>query len=152
MAPEVGMTRVRRPGGRINDGDWPLRRQRARVASRAPPPKGEPGSISSIIPALMKEIDLDEAVGRERLLAEWTSVVGPDVARHTRPGLLEDGVLTVFVTHSVWLSELQRFHRKRILDRVRAVSGAGRVKDLRFRLDPDIERDAGGRGGPGRRA
>ena len=41
-----------------------------------------------------------------RVQQRWTSLVGADTARRTRPGRLEHGCLTITVDNSPWLSEL----------------------------------------------
>jgi hypothetical protein len=48
---------------------------------------------------------------RDRMLEEtirsgWTDIVGPEMARRSRPGELRAGVLTVHVDNSPWLQEV----------------------------------------------
>ena len=89
----------------------------------------------------MKQFGLEQRLWQNRLAEEWESLVGPQVAGHTRPGRIERKVLYVFVAHSAWLSELQRYGQKQqMLANIQARFGADRIKDLRLRLDPDAGR------------
>lgn len=70
------------------------------------------------------------------LARDWLEVVGPAVARHTRPGRMLAGRLVVYVDNSVWLSELARVHRRRMLSNLQARFGK-RIRSLALQLDPD---------------
>ena len=54
---------------------------------------------------------LSQRIEEAQALARWPSAVGPQIAKHTRPIQVLDGVLWVEVDHPVWKSELH--HRKR---------------------------------------
>jgi hypothetical protein len=41
-----------------------------------------------------------------RIQSRWAALVGPETARRTQPGRLQQGCLTVTVDNSPWLSEL----------------------------------------------
>lgn len=65
------------------------------------------------------------------LAAQWERVVGPDVARRTRPARLRNGVLTVLTASPAWSDELS-LHSPRIIEALcRAVPGA-QLQRLRF--------------------
>ncbi|HSC85761.1 MAG TPA: DUF721 domain-containing protein [Polyangiaceae bacterium] len=60
---------------------------------------------------------------------QWRAVVGERIARHTRVGRLDAGVLQIKVSSSSWCAELA-FLKSELLEKLRR---AGReVKDLRF--------------------
>ncbi len=99
-------------------------------------------SAGDLLPRLMKELGLDADVWRETLQEDWKELVGPQVARHARPGRFERGTLYVYVTHSIWLSELQRHGHKQILANLQERYGASRIKRLRLQLDPDLDKQA----------
>ncbi|MBV8490898.1 MAG: DUF721 domain-containing protein [Candidatus Eremiobacteraeota bacterium] len=67
------------------------------------------------------------------LAAGWPEIVGEDVARHSRPSRLADGVLTVATRSSAWGQELS-FLQSRILEAVRARFPTTTVRELRFRV------------------
>jgi len=68
-----------------------------------------------------------------RLRRSWSELVGPDVARRTRPQSFAHGCLTIAVDNSPWLSELTlRAHDLVTQLRVKVEA----VHSLRFVLGP----------------
>ena len=96
--------------------------------------------MQAIVPALLRRLGLEKEQWLTELAEEWTVLVGSDVARHARPGRLDHGTLTVFVDNSVWLSELSRYGKEKMLEKLRERFGAKRFKGLRLQLDPDAGR------------
>jgi hypothetical protein len=66
-----------------------------------------------------------------RLRRAWPSLVGPDIARRARPGMLAGGTLTIVVDNSPWLHEMTL--RSEALVTTIAARFA-EVKSLRFTL------------------
>ena len=93
----------------------------------------------------MGKLGLENRLWEETLLEEWPSLVGPQVSRHARPGRLERGTLYIYVTHSMWLSELHRNFQPQILDNLQARFKEQPIRKLRFQLDPDLGRPSRGR-------
>jgi Dna[CI] antecedent, DciA len=73
--------------------------------------------------------------------AAWSDVVGPDVARRTRPGKLHDGALIVYTAGSTWSHQLTFLAPKivaalnercpqSVVNRLRFVVASGRTKAL----------------------
>jgi len=108
-----------------------------RRGDRLRPNETTPGEL---LPQIMRELGLEARMWEENLLREWTSLAGPQLSRHTRPGRLERGTLYVFVAHSTWLSELQRYGQKQLLANLQERFGPGKIKRLRLQLDPDLNR------------
>lgn len=114
-------------------------RERFRLGRHDAPPGGDDSrELASIVPAILRDAGLHEELWERRLLDEWTVLVGPQVARHARPGKIERGTLHVFVSHSGWLNELSRYGKKQILESVQKRFGAACVRDIRLQLDPDL--------------
>ncbi|MDD2521047.1 MAG: DUF721 domain-containing protein, partial [Kiritimatiellae bacterium] len=66
----------------------------------------------------------------------WPDIVGPQIARHTRPAHLENRLLTVFVAHPAWLMELRGAPAQEILSRLQDQFGKQTVASLRWSIDP----------------
>jgi len=64
----------------------------------------------------------------------WTSIVGEQVAGHTRVGNLRRGVLEIIVRNSVLMQELA-FKKKALLKQICSALGESKIRDLRFRVD-----------------
>ena len=123
---------------KFHRGRWELARERTRVTDEAPPPPArDPRALADGITALLKTLGPPPDAWLHELDAEWPSLVGPDVARHTRPAGVERAVLLVHVDSSTWLNELQRYGHKHMLVKLQGRFGANRVPALRLRLDPD---------------
>lgn len=119
-------------------GRWQVARERLRLADSRPPPP-DPGAkqIGDVLPDLMKRIGLESDHWLTTLAEEWPEVAGAGVAVHSRPGLFADRVLTVYVDSPVWMQELSRGGRGPLLDNLRTRYGAGKIREVRFQLDPD---------------
>jgi len=81
---------------------------------------------------LGKHIDVHPQ--NKALTVLWNKAVGPVIAAQTRPEKLVRDVLTVKVSGSVWLHQLQ-FLKQEILDKVNGAREGNPVKQIRFILD-----------------
>jgi predicted nucleic acid-binding Zn ribbon protein len=116
-----------------------VERERLHLASPVPPPPfRESVELGNVLKGLVQRLGIDREDETLRLAQEWSSMVGEDVAAHTRPGRLDKGTLVVFVDNSVWLSELTRHGKHRMLQNVQQRLGNRSVRDLVLRLDPDV--------------
>ncbi len=105
---------------------------------RFPPPK-RIQAFGNLIPGVLKELGLESASRLGELTPRWPDFVGPANAKHSRPGRWENGVLTIYVDHNVWLAEMKRFAAKAILKRLTEAYGADSLKEIRFQIDPGDE-------------
>ena len=120
----------------FNRGKWQVTRERFHLAEMQPPVENADSSaVARIIPDVMKRLGLDNQHWLEVMCDEWAGIVGADVARHTRPGGFQNKNLTIFVDGSVWLSELARFGRDKMLSNLQKRFGADRITTVSLRLD-----------------
>jgi predicted nucleic acid-binding Zn ribbon protein len=84
----------------------------------------------------MKQFGLGDQHWLETVDAEWPVMVGEDVAKHTRIGGITDKNLTVYVDNTVWLSELSRYGRDKMLGNIQKRFGTDRIKSVKLLLDP----------------
>lgn len=68
-----------------------------------------------------------------RLEGAWVDAIGPKLVGYTRLGSLRRGVLEVLVENAVVLQELSHFHKRGLLERLRARLPGVTLTDLRFR-------------------
>ena len=129
---------TRRKKSSSNRGRWQVQRERACISDTFPPGcSKEAQSIGDIIPSLMQKFGMQNSPWVSDLEELWVDVVGTDVARHSRPGQIDGKTLIVFVDNSVWLSELTRYGKARMLANVQKQFGKKRVSEIRLRLDPE---------------
>ena len=87
--------------------------------------------ISTVLPALLRDLGLEAGIMGWRAVREWPDAVGPQVARRARAVSFQEGTLVVEVEGSAWLHELGILKR----DLVRQLNrhlGSQHVRDLRL--------------------
>jgi hypothetical protein len=77
---------------------------------------------------------ITDEVRAERLVTEWTELVGPKIAQRTRPDRIDQRILWIEVASSAWLHELNLL-RLQLLEGLLARFGEPRLfDDIKFRL------------------
>ena len=120
----------------FNRGRWLVERERHQLDAEAPPETGAGIAVAPVVRALIRHLSMNDQIWLAELEATWSTIVGAGVASHTRPGRYEHNTLTVFVDHSVWLSELSRNGQKLMLSKLQARFSAERIRSLRLQIDP----------------
>jgi predicted nucleic acid-binding Zn ribbon protein len=100
------------------------------------PPEGNLVPLKQVLPDVVRELGIAEAVWQNEIVACWPELMGEQLAAKTRPGRVAHGTLVVFVEHSVWLNELSRYGKKQMLERLQARFGRQRIRSIRLQLDP----------------
>jgi predicted nucleic acid-binding Zn ribbon protein len=126
---------------KYSPGRWALERERFHLDAYQPQPTPDRSSkFADLIPAFLKEVGLEEKVWQQALLNEWSQLVGEQVARRARPGKIQNKILTIFVTSSVWLNELTRYSKPQMLKNLQARFGTDLIRDIRLQPDPDVQK------------
>jgi predicted nucleic acid-binding Zn ribbon protein len=89
---------------------------------------------SKLVPAVMKHLGLEQRLQQSQVFYLWSNIVGSDIARHSQPVSLRNGMLVVAVDHPVWLEDLTRYSKADILKKVQECVGKTAVRDIRFRI------------------
>ena len=71
-----------------------------------------------VLPKIMKDLRIDTRRAEAEVVKVWNSLLDPVIVAHAQPAGLRNGTLFVTVDSSVWLSEIVRYRRKDILDRL----------------------------------
>lgn len=85
---------------------------------------------------------ITDAVRGERLVTEWTDLVGPKVASRTRPDGIHDRTLYIEVATSAWLQELNLLRAQLLANLLDRLGEPRLFDDLKFRLAGRRSRDA----------
>ena len=64
----------------------------------------------------------------------WNSLLDPTITAHAQPTGVRKGTLFVSVDSNVWLSEIVRYRRKEILDRLQHSFGRELIGKISFRV------------------
>jgi predicted nucleic acid-binding Zn ribbon protein len=90
-------------------------------------------SIRSVMPKVLGELGLERRYGEAEILKVWNHLIDPNVVAHAQPSGLHKGTLFVTVDSSVWLSEIVRYRRQEILERLQNSFGKEVVTRISFR-------------------
>jgi predicted nucleic acid-binding Zn ribbon protein len=124
-------------------GEWELQRERLRIESHEiPRAPNKEASIGDVLEGVLEQLGVTGGHWLDKLAGRWGLVAGGAISQHTRPGYADGTTLVVYVDSSVWLHELKRFGKQKLLANLQAECGKGNVRDIRLTLDPD-----GSRGG-----
>src|SRR5215471_19245323 len=96
-------------------------------ASRARP-------FGDVLPRVLSELRIDRRQSEAEVLKVWNHLLDPNITAHAQPTGLHKGTLFVVVDSSVWLSELVRYRRKEILDRLQHSFGRELIGRISFRV------------------
>ena len=99
---------------------------------------GDPAPIGEIVEGLLKEHLFARGLPVGRLAAIWAAVVGERLAAATAPAALEDGVLTVFASDSVWGAQA-RFLHEEIRVKANETLGSDTVRRVQIVIRPDLQ-------------
>ena len=86
------------------------------------------------MPAVLSQLGLDRWRIEAEVVKVWNASLDPNVAAHAQPCGLRKGTLFVNVDNSVWLSELVRYRRHEILERLQHSFGKETVARISFRI------------------
>ncbi len=118
---------------------WKLTRERFHLEDTFPPPERRPERcISAILAGIIHKNDTETVSLPEKIAERWPAIIGEQLAKHTRPSHLKNGILYVHADHPGWLNELRRLPKAQILKRISSVPDIPEIKDIRFQLDSVI--------------
>ena len=86
------------------------------------------------MPTVLKDMRIDSRRSEVEIVKVWNSLIDPNIVKHAQPIGLRKGTLFVVVDSSVWLSEIVRYRRKEILDRLQHSFGRDVIVRISFRV------------------
>ena len=91
-------------------------------------------NVTDVLPAVLKDLRMEARQGDAEIVKVWNSLIDPNITAHAQPANLAKGTLFVNVDSSVWLSEIVRYRRKEILDRLQNSFGKNMVQKISYRI------------------
>jgi len=91
-------------------------------------------SMAEVIPRLMKDFKVEGKRAEVEIVKVWNSLIDPNIAAHAQPVSMKNGTLFVNVDSSVWLSEIVRYRRREILERLQHSFGPDAIKKISYRV------------------
>jgi Dna[CI] antecedent, DciA len=90
--------------------------------------------VSDVLPWVTKDLHMDRRRAEAEVVKVWNSLIDPNIVTHAQPVGVRKGTLFVTVDSSVWLSEIVRYRRKEILDRLQHSFGRELIQRISFRV------------------
>src|SRR5512138_2607264 len=90
--------------------------------------------LSALLPKVMGDLRIDRRRTEAEVVKVWNHLLDPNIVAHAQPTGLRKGTLFVSVDSSVWLSEIVRYRRKEILDRLQHSFGREVIVRISFRV------------------
>jgi hypothetical protein len=90
--------------------------------------------VSAVLGRVLGDMRIDRRRGDAEVLKVWNQLIDPLIVAHAQPTGLHKGTLFVTVDSSVWLSEIVRYRRKEILDRLQHSFGRDLIAKISFRV------------------
>jgi predicted nucleic acid-binding Zn ribbon protein len=100
------------------------------VAERSSTP-GDPTLISDVLTNLVSDRQWESGLAEGNLFAQWEKIVGSDIATHTTPISILDGVLLIQCSSTAWATQLQSVHDQLVATISSSAPGA-LVESLKF--------------------
>jgi hypothetical protein len=87
-----------------------------------------------IVSKVLGDLKMDSRRADIEIVKVWNSLIDPNIVAHAQPHNLHKGTLFVNVDSSAWLSEIVRYRRKEILDRLQNSFGKSFIQKISFRV------------------
>ena len=92
-------------------------------------------TIKGVLDKVWKSLDIERKKEEGNIWQYWRDWIGEEVSKHTQPQFLTpQGKLVVNVDSSVWVDELTKFRKKKILTNLNRHLGQGLIKEIYFRV------------------
>jgi predicted nucleic acid-binding Zn ribbon protein len=91
-------------------------------------------AVAAVLPKVLTDLRLDRRRTEAEVVKVWNHLLDPALAAHAQPTGVRKGTLFVTVDSSVWLSEIVRYRRKEILDRLQHSFGREFIARISFRV------------------
>ncbi|HXB59224.1 MAG TPA: DUF721 domain-containing protein [Candidatus Acidoferrales bacterium] len=87
-----------------------------------------------VVSSVLGDLKMDSRQAEIEIVKVWNSLLDPNIVAHAQPANLRNGTLFVNVDSNVWLSEIVRYRRKEILDRLQHSFGKNYIQKISYRV------------------
>jgi hypothetical protein len=102
----------------------------------------KPSSLADVLEKFFNRSGMSRRMAEQKILDSWRRAVGRGIAEQTQSLRIQNRVLWVRVTNSVWMQQLQ-FMKAMILRKIQEETGVADLADIRFFLGEIDEEGAG---------
>jgi len=93
-----------------------------------------PKSSNDLVNKALEILRLDQRSSETQILKAWNHLIDPTLTAHAQPVGIRKGTLFVHVDNSVWLSEIVRYRREEILERLQTCFGKEMIQRISYRI------------------
>jgi len=86
------------------------------------------------MPKILSDLRIDKRRSEAEIVKVWNQLLEPAITAHAQPTGLRKGTLFVSVDSSTWLSEIVRYRREEILERLQHSFGRDLICRISFRV------------------
>jgi hypothetical protein len=90
--------------------------------------------VSAVMPKVLRDLRIDRRCLEAEVVKVWNQLLDPNIVAHAQPTGVRNGTLFVTVDTNVWLSEIVRYRRREILDRLQHSFGREFITKISFRV------------------
>jgi predicted nucleic acid-binding Zn ribbon protein len=87
-----------------------------------------------VVSRVLMDLKMDSRQAEIEIVKVWNSLIDPNIVAHAQPANVRNGTLFVRVDNSAWLSEIVRYRRKEILDRLQNSFGKTYIQKISYRV------------------
>ena len=98
-----------------------------------PGPDPHPRPIAASLDQLLGTLDAPSVDVIDIVFRDWASVVGDDLAAHSRPTAIDGDLLVIEAADAAWAGEF-RWLEKELLERLETVTESTRITRLQVRV------------------
>ncbi len=91
-------------------------------------------NAGQVVSNVVGDLKMDSRRAEIEIVKVWSSLLDPNIVAHAKPANLHRGTLFVNVDSNVWLSEIVRYRRKEILERLQHSFGKDYIKKISYRV------------------
>ena len=91
-------------------------------------------NAKGLVEGMMKSLRMDRRQAEAEIVRVWNNLLDPLITAHAQPTGINRGTLFVTVDSNSWLSEIVRYRRKEILDRLQTSFGKEMIQRISFRV------------------
>ena len=92
---------------------------------------GDPTLISDVLNNLVSQRQWESGLAEGNLFAQWEKIVGSDIASHTTPISIYEGILLIQCSSTAWATQLQAV-QDQLLTTITSSAPGALVEALRF--------------------
>ena len=93
-----------------------------------------PNQASDLVDKALQTLRIEDRTSESQILKAWNHLIDPTLTAHAQPVGIRKGTLFVNVDHSTWLSEIVRYRREEILERLQHCFGKDMIQRISFRV------------------